>query len=108
MRSSKPQPQSTALEGSFVGRCLRNATKKIGLRFVRGSGLRLSVYSDADYAAAFNDRRSVSGIAVMLGNTAFGWKSSTQKCVTTATCQAEYVALCDASKDAIFTRAVLK
>ena len=32
-----------------------NATKKISLRFVRGSGLRLSVYVDVDYAAASND-----------------------------------------------------
>ena len=84
-----------------------NATKEIGLRFVRGSGLKLSVYADADYAAASNDRRSVSGVAVMLGDTAIGWKSSTQKCVTTATCEAEYVALCDASKEALFMRAVL-
>ena len=59
-----------------------NATKEVGLRFVRGSGL--SVYADADDAAASNDPRSVSGVAVMLGNTAIGWKSSTQKCVTTA------------------------
>ena len=29
-----------------------NTTKEIGLRFVRGSGLRLSVFADADYAAA--------------------------------------------------------
>ena len=43
----------------------------------------------------------------MLGDTAIGWKSSTQKCVTTATCEAEYVALCDASKEALLTRAVL-
>ena len=81
-----------------------NATKEIGLRFIRGSGLRLSASADADYAAASNDRRSVSGVAVMLGDTAIGWKSSTQKCVTTATCEAEYVALCDASKEALFTR----
>ena len=80
-----------------------NATKTIGSRFVRGSGLRLSVYADADYAAASNDRRSVSGVAVVLGDSAIGWKSSTQKCVTTATCEAEYVALCDASKEALFT-----
>ena len=84
-----------------------NATKEMGLRFVRGSGLRLSVYADAEYAAASIDRRSVSGVAVMLGDTAIGWKSSTQKCVNTATCEAEYVALCDASKEALFTRAVL-
>ena len=84
-----------------------NATKGMGLRFVRGSDLRLSMYADADYAAAYNDRRSVSGVAVMLGDTAIGWKSSTQKCVTTATYEAEYVTLCDASKEALFTRVVL-
>ena len=43
----------------------------------------------------------------MLGDTAIGWKSSTQKCVTTATCEAEYVALCDALKEALFMRGVL-
>ena len=46
-----------------------NATKEIGLKFVQGSGLRLYVYADADYAAASNDRRSVSGLAVILGDT---------------------------------------
>ena len=81
-----------------------NATKEMGLRFVRDSGLRLSVYADADYAAVSNDRRSVSGVAVTLGDTAIGWEDSAQKCVTTATCEAEFVALCDASKEALFTR----
>ena len=80
-----------------------NGSKEIGLKFVRGSGLRLSVFADADYAAKSNDRR----FAVFLGDTAISWKSSTQKCVTTATCEAEYVALCDASKEALFMRAVL-
>ena len=84
-----------------------NATKEMGLRFVRGSGLRLSVYADDDYAVASKDRRSVSSVAVMLRDTAIGWKSSTQKCVTMATCEAEYVALCDASKETLFTEAVL-
>ena len=89
-----------------VAACL-NVTKAIGLRFVRGSGLRLSVYAVADYAAAFNDRRLVSDVALIMGDTAIGWKRSTQKCVTTATCEADYVALCDESKEALFTRAVL-
>ena len=65
------------------------------------------MYADADYAAASNDRRSVSGIAVTLGNTAMGWKSSTQKCVTMITCKAKYVDLYDVSKEALFTRAVV-
>ena len=66
------------------------------------------MYADADYAASSNDRRSVAGVAVMLGDTAIvGWKSSTQRCVVMATCEAEYLALCDASKEAVFTRAAL-
>ena len=33
----------------------------MGLTFVKGSGLDLSAYSDADYADISNGRRSVSG-----------------------------------------------
>ena len=84
-----------------------NSTKEIGLKFVRGSGLKLTVSADADYAPVSNNRRSVSGVAVMMGDTAIGWKSSTHNCVTTATCEAEYVAPCDASKEALFATAVL-
>ncbi|CAM9935012.1 unnamed protein product [Ascophyllum nodosum] len=51
---------------------------------------------------------SVSDVAVMLGDTAIGWKSSTQNCVTTATCEADHVALCDASKEALFTKVILR
>ena len=47
------------------------------------------------------------GVAVVLGDTAIGWKSSAQMCVTTATFEAEYVALCDESKKALSTRVIL-
>ena len=60
------------------------------------------MYVDADYAGASDSRRSVAGLAVLLGDTAIGSKSSTQKSVTTATSEAEYVALCDASKEALW------
>ena len=46
-----------------------NATEEIWLRFLRGSGLNLSVYADTDETATSNDRRAVSGVAVMLGDT---------------------------------------
>ena len=80
-----------------------NAAKEIGLRFVRGFSLSPSVYAFIDHAAASNDRRSVSGVSVMLGDIGIGWKSCTQTFVTTATCGAECVALCDPSKGALFT-----
>ena len=65
------------------------------------------MFADADYLAASNDRRSMSGVAVVLGDATISWKSSTHECVTTATCEAEYVTLFDAVKEAIFERAGL-
>ena len=44
-----------------------HGTRGMGLNFVRGSGLDLTAYSDADYAAKSNDRRSVSGTVITLG-----------------------------------------
>ena len=49
------------------------------------------MFADADYLATSNDRRSMSGVAVVLGDTTISWESSTHECVTTATCEAEYV-----------------
>ena len=46
-----------------------HGTKDLGITYVRGSGLDLEVYADADYADKANDRRSVSGVAVTLGGT---------------------------------------
>ena len=65
------------------------------------------MYVCVDYAAAPSDGRAVSDVAVMLGGTSNGWKRFTQKIVTTTACEAEYVALCKASKEALFMGAVL-
>ena len=48
-----------------------NGTRSLGITYVRGSGLSLNVYADADYESKKNDRRSVSGIAVTLGGTCY-------------------------------------
>ena len=52
---------------------------------MRGSGLELEVYADADYADKANDRRSVSGIAVTLGGTVVSHVSKTQHVVSLST-----------------------
>ena len=54
-----------------------------------------------------NDRRSVSGTVITLGGAAVSWASSTQRCVTLSTAEAEYVALGEGVKEALFTGAVL-
>lgn len=51
------------------------------------------MYADADFAELDLDRCSVSGVAVMFDDTAVGFGSGVQHCVTLLTPDAEYVAL---------------
>ena len=84
-----------------------HGTKGMGLAFLRGSGLDLTAYSDADHADKSNDKRSVSGTVITLGGAAVSWASSTQRCVTSSTAEADYVALGEGVKEALFTGEVL-
>ena len=82
-------------------------TRSLGITYVRGSGLSLNVYADADYASKENDRRSVSGIAVTLGGTVVSHTSKTQRIVSLSTSEVEYIAAGEGVKEALFVRAVL-
>ena len=67
----------------------------------------IETYVDADYAHKAEDRRSVSGVAVCCGGTLLSCFSRTQKCVTLSTTEAEYVAMTDGVKEALYVRGVL-
>ena len=69
--------------------------------------MKLSLLADADYADKCNDRRSVSVVAAMLGNTAVSASSTMQHCVTLSTSEAEYVAMAYGAKTALAIKAVL-
>ena len=84
-----------------------NKTKDLELVFVKDGDRKLSVYVDADYANKDNDRRSVSGVAVMVGGTVVNASSTTQHCVTLSTREAEYIVMAQGEKTALFTKAVL-
>ena len=72
--------------------------------FVKDDDRKLSVYVDADYANKDNDRRSVSGVAVMVGGTVVNASSTTQHRVTLSTSEAEYVAMAQGTKTALSTK----
>ena len=85
-----------------------NGTKRLGITYMRGSGLSLNVYADdADYVNKDKDRRSVSGIAVTLRGAVVSHTSKTQRVVSLSTSEAEYIAAGDGVKEALFVRAVL-
>ena len=68
---------------------------------MRGSGLGLEVYADSDYAHKANHRRSVSGIAITLGDTVVSHPSKTQHVVSLSTSEAEYIAAGGGVKEAL-------
>ena len=74
---------------------------------MRGSGLGLEVYGDADYADKVSDRHSVSGIAITLKGTIISHVSKTQHAVSLSTSEAEYLMAGDGVKESLFVRAVL-
>ena len=65
-------------------------------------------YTDSDFAGCTDTRCSTSGYIFTLGNGPISWSSKWQTLVTTSTCEAEYVASCHATKEAIWLRRLLK
>ncbi|CAN0497937.1 unnamed protein product, partial [Discosporangium mesarthrocarpum] len=53
-------------------------SRTLRITYLRGSGLELYAFADSSYAGDVNDRRSVSGGAIMFGSAAVSWFSRTQ------------------------------
>lgn len=70
-------------------------------------GLPLSGYSDADWAGDSQDRKSTSGFLFQVGQATVSWASRKQNCVATSTMEAEYIALSEASSEAVWLRRLL-
>ena len=64
-------------------------------------------YSDADWAGEVPGRKSTSGYVFMLNGAAISWSSRTQSVVALSTTEAEYYALCEATKEALHVRKLL-
>ena len=93
------------------------AAKRI-LRYLRGSmevgmtyhrqSMHLETFVDSDYAADTQTRKSTSGWIVKIGSAAVAWNSKRQNAVALSTCEAEYHALTEASKDVLYFRSILE
>ncbi len=93
-----------------VKRVLRylKATLNYGLIFVAADDFVLKGYSDADWAGDVGERKSTSGYVFRLGNASISWKSKKQTVVALSTTEAEYIALCAATQEAVWLRRLLK
>jgi len=73
-----------------------------GLVFDKNSFCVLQGFSDADWAGLEEKRRSTTGFTFIFGGAAVSWGSKLQKTVALSTMEAEYMALCEASKEAVW------
>ena len=58
-------------------------------------------YTDSDFQANQDSRKSTSGYVFTLGSGAVIWKSVKQKCIADSTMEAEHVAASEAAKEAV-------
>ena len=65
-------------------------------------------YADTDFAGDSKDRKSTMGYAYLLHGGAITWSSRKQRSVATSTTEAEYMGLCNAAKEAVWLRNLLK
>ena len=70
-------------------------------------GNELVVYSDSSWNTDPETSRSRSGYIVFFNQCPIAWKSHMQKLVTLSSCEAEYVALVDAAKEALWLKNLL-
>lgn len=62
---------------------------------------------DSDYAGNIDTRKSLSGYVFTLYGTAVSWKSTLQSVVALSTTQAEYIALAEGVKEALWLKGMI-
>ena len=118
-RGTRPDISNAARE---LSRFLSNPTgehwtaAKRLLRYLRGTShyrlafggdLVLNPYSDADWANS-EDRKSITGTLVMLGNGPVSWSSKKQQTVSLSSTESEYNALSDTTREVAWLRQLLR
>jgi hypothetical protein len=94
-----------------VRRIFRYVKGTIDFKLVLGGSMEsmmLKGFSDADWGANDTTRKSISGYCFTLGAGAITWSSKKQKSVALSSTEAEYMALTQAVKEAIWLNRLLE
>ncbi|XP_034245502.1 secreted RxLR effector protein 161-like [Thrips palmi] len=82
-------------------------TKDLKLCY-RRTGEVAKVYCDADFAGDLTDRKSRCGYVIMIANCAVSWYSKKQQsCTALSTVEAEYVCMCEITREVVWIKALL-
>ncbi|UYV61519.1 hypothetical protein LAZ67_1005132 [Cordylochernes scorpioides] len=93
-----------------------NAAKRV-LRYMKGTLCLKITYEktnetlygcvDADWGGNLADRKSQTGLVFFLAGGPIAWESKKQQTVALSSTESEYIALCEAGKEAVYLRALL-
>jgi hypothetical protein len=78
-----------------------------GLSYDGDHDFTLSGYIDANWVGSVSDRKSTLGCCFSMGSTMILWQSRKQSSIALSTAEAEYIAACSASCEAIWLRKLL-
>ena len=91
-----------------VKRVMRYLQGTLGMELqLGGAYVTLHGFCDADWAGDEGDRRSTTGYVFMLGMGAISWNSKRQPTIALSTTEAEYMAMSQCTKEAIWLRQLL-
>ena len=82
-------------------------TLDYGLDYKQSDGVRLARYTDSDWAGCASNRKSTSRCCFGLGSVVMSWFSRKQKSIALSSSEAEYMAVSQASCEAIWLRKML-
>ena len=83
-------------------------TKDATLTFKKQGVLQITGYCDSDWQSCVDTRRSNTGYVFLIGGAAVSWSSKRQRSVTLSSCEAEYVAACEATRELIWETAFIR
>ena len=83
------------------------ATVEYGLKYDTNQKINLEGYVDSNWVGSAIDRKSTSGCRFSMGSGVISWFSRKQSFVALSTAEAEYVAACSASYEAVWLRKLL-
>jgi hypothetical protein len=76
---------------------------KLGLVYRKRENMSvMDVYVDADFGGDARTRRSTSAFTIWLFGNTINWASKLQQCIAESSGEAEYIAICDALRSALF------
>jgi hypothetical protein len=78
-----------------------------GVSYVRMPEIKIEMYSDSDWGADEDTRRSVSAYVCRVSGGPVSWLSRSQKTAALSSCEAEFLALSDALKEVLWLRQAL-